>query len=76
MYLTLKETAEYLSMPENYIESLITQRKIKAFHDGEQFLINKDQFNQHLEQVEKLKHQLEEWKKEPLPEDPDIKDED
>ncbi|MEK4874530.1 hypothetical protein N1I87_07440 [Bacillus sp. FSL W8-0102] len=36
----------------------------------------KDQFNTHLEQMEKLKKQLEEWYNEPIPEDLDVKDED
>ena len=44
MYLTVKETAEYLSLPESQIESLILQNKIRTVHDGEQYLIYKDQF--------------------------------
>lgn len=76
MYLTIKETAEYLSYPEAYIESLIQQRKIRAIHDGEQYLVYKEQFNAHLKQVEKYKALVEEILNEPLPEDRDIKDED
>jgi excisionase family DNA binding protein len=76
MYLTIKETAEYLSLPEQYIESLILQKKIRAVHDGVNFLINKQQFHSHLEQMEKYKKLFEEWNNEPIPEDPDIKDED
>ncbi len=76
MYLTVKETAEYLSLTEAHIESLIQQNRIRSIHDGEQYLINKDQFNHHLEQMEKYKLELAEWYNEPLPEDPDIKDED
>lgn len=76
MYLTIKETAEYLSLSEAYIEMLIKQRKIRTVHDGEQFLINKEQFNQHLEQMEKVKKDLEEWLNEPIPESIDVKDED
>ena len=76
MYLTIKETAEHLAMPENYIEALILQKKIRAVHDGEQYLINKDQFTTHLEQMETYKEQLEEWLSKPIPEDIDIKDED
>lgn len=76
MYLTIKETAEYLSLPEAYIESLIQQKKIRAVHDGEQFLINKEQFNKHFEELEKALQELEEWKNTPIPEDMDVKDED
>ncbi|MGG1632090.1 excisionase family DNA-binding protein [Rossellomorea sp. NRS-1567] len=76
MYLTIKETAEYLSLPESYIECLIQQNKIRAVHDGDQYLLYRDQFNQHLEQMEKMKRQLAEYLSEPIPEDIDVKDED
>jgi len=76
MYLTIKETAEYLSMPESKIEDLIKQKKIRAIHDGEGWIINKEQFNTHLKQIEKYKHLVEEILSEPIPEDQDIKDED
>lgn len=76
MYLTVKETAEYLSMPESQIESLILQNRIRTVHDGEQYLIYKDQFNMHFEQLEKYKKQLEDYYSEPIPEDIDVKDED
>lgn len=76
MYLTIKETAEYLSIPEAHIESLVQQKRIRTIHDGEQYLINKAQFTDHLEQVEKYKIQIAEWLSEPIPEDSDVKDED
>lgn len=76
MYLTIKETAEYLSLPESYIEKLIQQKRIRAVHDGEQFLINQEQFNTHLEQMENIKKLIEEYLNEPIPEDLDVKDED
>ncbi|MCM3666861.1 excisionase family DNA-binding protein [Mesobacillus subterraneus] len=76
VYLTLKEAAEYLSMPEPQIENLIFQKKIRAIHDGDQYLIYKDQFNTHMKQVEKYKMLVEEILNEPVPEDIDIKDED
>lgn len=76
MYLTIKETAEYLSLPEDYIESLVQNNDIRAVHDGEQYLINKEQFNTHLEQMEKYRQQIQEFLNEPIPEDPDVKDED
>ena len=76
MYLTIQETADYLSLPKEYIESLIMQKKIRTVHDGEQLLIYKDQFKTHLEQLEKYKILADEWANEPIPEDLDIKDED
>lgn len=76
MYLTIKETAEFLSYPESYIESLILQKRIRAIHDGGQYLINKEQFNTLLKQMEKYKELVEEILNEPIPEDLDIKDED
>ncbi len=76
MYLTLKEAAEYLSLPEQYIESLIQQGKIRTVFDGEQYVVNKEQFNTHFEQLEKYKKQMEEYLSEPIPEDMDVKDED
>ena len=76
MYLTIKETADLLSMPESYVESLILQKRIRAIHDGLQYLINKEQFNTHFEQLEKYKKLIEEINNEPIPEDIDIKDED
>lgn len=76
MYLTVKETAEYLNIAEAQVESLIQQRKIRTLHDGEQYLIYKEQFNTHLKQLEKYKSLVEEILNEPIPEDLDIKDED
>lgn len=76
MYLTIKETAEYLSYPESYVESLIQQKKIRTIYDGEQYLIYKEQFNAHIKQVEKYRELVEEILNEPIPEDRDIKDED
>ncbi|MCY7932156.1 excisionase family DNA-binding protein, partial [Bacillus inaquosorum] len=37
MYLTIKETAEYTNLSEDYIKSLVQGGKIRAVHDGEQF---------------------------------------
>ncbi|OEH93378.1 excisionase family DNA-binding protein [Bacillus solimangrovi] len=76
MYLTIKETAEYLSFPESYVESLINQHKIRAVYDGQQYLINREQFKTHLEQMENYKKLVEEILSEPIPEDIDVKDED
>jgi excisionase family DNA binding protein len=76
MYLSIKEAAEYLSVPESTVEKLLRQKKIRAVFDGEQYLIYKDQFNTHLKQMEKYKQLVEEYLSEPIPEDLDIKDED
>ncbi len=76
MYITLKEASEYLSISETSIERLIQGKRIRAIHDGEQFLIYKEQFKTHMEQIEKYKNLLEEVLNEPIPEDVDIKDED
>ncbi|MHC0038373.1 helix-turn-helix domain-containing protein [Pseudoneobacillus sp. C159] len=76
MYLTVKEAAEYLSISEATIEKLIQQKRIRALYDGEQYLIYKEQFNTHLNQLEKYKLLVEEVLNEPIPEDIDIKDED
>ncbi|PLR84834.1 hypothetical protein CVD25_18130 [Bacillus canaveralius] len=76
MYLTIKETAEFLSVPETYVEKMVQNNQIRAIHDGEQILINKEQFNTHLKQMEKYKELIEEVLNEPIPEDLDIKDED
>jgi len=76
MYLTIGETAEYLSLPVSRIEALIQQRCIRVVCDGDQYLVNKEQFNRHLEQLEKYKKQLEEENDPTLLEDWDVKDED
>lgn len=76
MYLTIKEAAEYLSLTEAAVESLILQKKIRALYDGEQYLINKEQFKTHFKQLEKYKELMEEIMNEPIPEDLDVKDED
>ncbi|KHD84317.1 excisionase family DNA-binding protein [Heyndrickxia ginsengihumi] len=76
MYLTVKETAEYLSLPKSIVEKLIQEKRIRAVYDGEQFLINKDQFRTYFSQLEKYRALVEEWLNEPIPEDLDVKDED
>ena len=76
LYITLEEAAEYLNLPKSYIEELIQQKKVRALFDGEQYLLNKEQFNTHLEQMEKYKQLVEDILNEPIPEDMDVKDED
>ena len=76
MYLTIKETAEYLTLSEAHVEQLVREKKIRTVFDGQQHLINKEQFNTHMEQMEKYKEWAESVLNEPIPEDPDVKDED
>ncbi|WP_134685754.1 excisionase family DNA-binding protein [Brevibacillus migulae] len=75
-YLTMPETAAYLELPESFILEKVKEGRIRAVHNGEEYLINKDQFAHHLEQMKKLKEFLEEWNNEPIPESYDVKDED
>ena len=77
MYLTVEETANYLSVSIPYVENLILQGKIRVLHDGEGVVfIYKEQFKTHFEQLEKYKMLVVELENEPIPEDLDIKDED
>lgn len=77
MYLTVEETADYLSVSIPYLENLILQGKIRFVYDADGVvLVSKEQFNTHFEQLEKYKILVEEWRNEPIPEDKDIKDED
>lgn len=77
MYLTIKETAEYLSVSVPYVDSLILQGKIRILRNGDgEVLIYKEQFKTHFEQLDKYKKLVEELANEPIPEDKDIKDED
>ncbi|MCA1010298.1 excisionase family DNA-binding protein [Halobacillus halophilus] len=76
MYLTLTETAEFLDLPEEYVLKMIRGNKIRAVYDGEQYLVNKSQFSTHIEQMEKYREMIQDYLNEPIPEDPDVKDED
>lgn len=76
MYMTVSETASYLSMPEEQINRYVLEGRIRAVHDGEQYLINTSQFETHFQQLELAKQELEEWRNTPIPDDIDIKDED
>ncbi len=72
MYLTLEETAEYLSVPIPVVENLILQGKIRVLHDVEEnTLVYKEQFNLQFKQLEKYKMLVEELANEPIPEDRD-----
>ena len=76
MYITIEKTAEYLGMPVGQVTRYVLEGRIRAVHDGEQFLINKNQFELYFKQLEIAKQQMADWLSEPLPPDRDIKDED
>ena len=76
MYRTIPEIAEHLGMPVEQVQKYVLEGRIRAVHDGEQFLINQEQFGLYFEQLELLKQQIVEWQNEPIPPDRDIKDED
>ncbi|MPM14134.1 hypothetical protein SDC9_60494 [bioreactor metagenome] len=76
MYLNIQETADYLEVPVSEIHRLIRERQIRTISVDEEILLNRNQFNLFIEQREKYKQELEAYLNTPLPEDPDIKDED
>lgn len=58
IYLTISKIADFLSMDESYVTALILQGRIRALHDGEQFIINSEQFT-HLEHTPQ--YEVDEW---------------
>lgn len=76
MYLTIEETANYLEMDTSKIFSYIIAGRIRTVHDGEQYLVYREQFKTHLEDVEKYRQMIVDYLNEPIPEDIDVKDED
>jgi excisionase family DNA binding protein len=76
MYQTIEEAAEFLSMEISQVRALVLQGRIRAIHDGEQYLINKEQFQTHLEQVEKYRKMIQDYLNESIPKDIDVRDED
>ena len=74
--MTITETAEHIGMPIEQVTRYVLAGRIRAVHDGEQYMINNDQFNLYFKQLEIAKQQIADWLHEPLPPDPDIKDED
>ena len=76
MYMTVQETAAFLSMPEEQVNRYVLEGRIRAVHDGEQYMINSSQIGTHFQQLEQAKQALEEWRATPIPDDVDIKDED
>lgn len=76
MYRTIDDIATWLQMPVEQVQKYVFEGRIRAVDDGEQILINDEQFGNYFEQLEQLKEQIEAWRNEPLPPDRDIKDED
>ena len=76
MYKSVEETAHDLGMPQHQVLQYIYAGRIKAIHDGDNFLINSAQFDTYHEQLERIKEEIEIWKNTPIPEDVNIKDED
>lgn len=76
MYKTVEETAIAINMPQSQVMRYVIEGRIHSVHDGEQFLINSQQFDTYFEQLEQIKHEIDVWKNTPIPEDIDIKDED
>jgi len=76
MYKTVEETAEDLSMPVDQVLHYIHNGRIRAVHDGEQYLVFSGQFDTYHEQLERIKEEIEIWRNTPIPEDIDVKDED
>lgn len=75
-YLSIAETAIYLELPESFIMEKIREGRIRAVHNGQEYLINKDQFQHHLDEMKKLREWEEIQRHEPIPESYDVKDED
>jgi excisionase family DNA binding protein len=76
MYITVKELAEYLHLSPDYVFQQIKAGNIRTVHDGNQFLVNKNQFVKTRENIEK---EISLWKEDQMREilpDIDVKDED
>ncbi len=76
MFKNLEETAKDLGMPEYQVLQYIYSGRIKAIPEGDDFLINSQQFDLYHEQLERIKEEIEIWRNTPIPEDIDVKDED
>lgn len=76
MYMTIQEASKYLGMPVNQVVKYIREGRIRAVDDGEQLMINMSQFQNYHEQLERAKQEIDEWRKNFLVPDQDVKDED
>lgn len=76
MYKTVAETAKAIHMPTSQVMHYVLHGRIRSVYDGEQILINSQQFTTYFEQLERIKQEIDRWKATPIPEDIDVKDED
>lgn len=76
MYLTIPAIAEYLGMPVSQVAKYVQEGRIRAVYDGEQYMINKEQFKNYFEDLDRAKQEIEEFRKNLALPDRDIKDED
>lgn len=76
MYLTLEETAKFLDIKLSEVYRLIHEKQIRTVSDGEDLLVNDQQFNLYLKSLETYKMEIQDYLNEIPPEDIDIKDED
>ncbi|WP_216828289.1 excisionase family DNA-binding protein [Alkalihalobacterium elongatum] len=76
MYITVDELAEYLALPLEYLQDQIRKGNIKAIFDGNQYLVNKNQFEWHKQQLDLKIEELRREALEDIPDDIDVKDED
>ncbi len=76
MFVSIKEAAAYLDISETDLRKLIFEKKIKAFHDGEAYLVNTAQFDTHLKEMERVRAEIQAYLAEPVPESLFVKDED
>lgn len=76
MYLNIQDTAEYLNVPVSEVERFIREGQVRTVVVDDEVLLNQDQFKLFLEEMERYKKELQAYLDEPIPEDPDIKDED
>lgn len=76
MYIKIAELAAYLELPEEYIVQQVRKGHVRTVFDGQEYLVNREQFLWHKEQLDLKRRQIKEEIEEPLPEDWDAKDED
>lgn len=76
MYLSIEETASFLELPVETILRLMREGQIRYHIVEDTPLIYKNQFNLFLKQREKAIREYQDYLNTPLPDDPDIKDED
>ncbi|QOY34171.1 excisionase family DNA-binding protein [Anaerobacillus isosaccharinicus] len=76
MYITIKELADFLHLSPDYVYQQIQSGNIRAVHDGNEYLVNKEQFTNTREEIEKEILLWREEQLQDLPADIDVKDED